>query len=60
MGNFALGFFVAVFWLVLIWHMNEAICQEKHNVYDCEWSTNPFTPAAPTRSRFATPTSEGQ
>lgn len=37
-SEFILGIAVAFIIMCAIWHMGESSCQERHNVYDCEFA----------------------
>jgi len=42
-GAIIMGLFAFILFLLLLWNQ-EALCEEAHNVYDCEWTANPYTP----------------
>lgn len=46
-GVLFLGVIIAIVTAVIVWHIEESECQQEHNVADCAWTINPFTPVPP-------------
>lgn len=50
---FVFGVAFAFVLFFMAWQIGESACEEKHNVYDCEWARTPFQPATPTPDKQA-------
>jgi hypothetical protein len=45
--SYLCGIFTMLILAFMAWHTLESGCQQMNDVWDCEWSQNPFTPVAP-------------